>query len=198
MPISKGSPYGVPGSVPDDVVRVRSDAEAREVLEEARRERQPFPVLGLLGGDLRRTLGGPPGGELAGVRFTVDLGEAMIGGRLRLFVAHLVARNRLWTCSFVAMNAQWVGRWNAGPRAHPNDGLLDTYDVHLSVGQLGPVRQRLHHGAHLPHPGIREKRTAAIQVELDKALPVYLDGERVAVAATLVVRLEPDAVEVVI
>ena len=198
MPISKGSAYGVPGPVPEDVVRVRSDAEARAALEEARRDRRPFPVLGLLGGDLRHTLGGPPGGELAGVRFTVDLGEAMIGGRLRLFVAHLVARNRLWTRAFVAMNAQWRGRWNLGPRAHPNDGLLDTYDVRLPVSQLGPVRQRLHHGAHLPHPGIKESRTAAIQVELDRALPVYLDGERVAVTATVVVRVAPDAVEVVI
>ena len=198
MPIGKGSPYGVPGPVPEGLVRVGSDAEARSALEAARRDRQPFPVLGLLGGDLRRTLGGPPGGELSGVRFTVDLGEAMIGGKLRLFVAHLVARNRLWTRAFVAMNAQWVGTWNAGPRAHPNDGLLDTYDVRLSVGQLGPVRQRLHHGAHLPHPGIKESRTAAIQVELERALPVRLDGERVAVTATLVVRVAPDAVEVVI
>lgn len=197
MPIAKGQPYGTPGEVPEGVVRVRSDAEARAVLEEARRERRPFPVLGLLGGDLRRTLGGS-GEGLAGVRFTVDLGEVMIDGRLRLFVAHLVARNRLWSRAFVAMNAQWVGAWNAGPRAHPNDGVLDTYDVHLPLAQLLPVRQRLHHGAHLPHPGIKEKRTAAITVELEKAFPVYLDGDKTAVASTLVIRVEPDAVEVVV
>ena len=63
-----------------------------------------------------------------------------------------------------SMNAQWVGKWNVGPRAHPNDGLLDTYDVRLPVSQVLPVRQRLHHGAHLPHPGIKEGRTTAIQV----------------------------------
>ncbi|MCA1692669.1 MAG: hypothetical protein LC733_10905, partial [Actinobacteria bacterium] len=111
---------------------VGSDSEARAVLEEARRERQPFPALGLLGGDLCRTLGGQ-GGDPArlrggeGVRFTVDVGEVLLDGRLRLFVAHLVARSHLWTRSFVVMNAQWLGRWNLGPRAHPGDGLLDTY-----------------------------------------------------------------------
>jgi len=197
VPISKGAPYGVPGEVPAGVVRVTSDAEARAALEQARRDRRPFPVLGLLGGDLRRTLGGA-GADLAGVRFTVDVGEAMIGGTMRLFVAHLVARNRWWTRAFVAMNAQWRGAWNLGPRAHPNDGLLDTYDARLPAGQLLAVRPRLHHGAHLPHPGIKEARTAAIQVELERPLPVYLDGAKAGVTATLVVRIQPDAVEVVV
>jgi hypothetical protein len=180
---------------------VRSDAEARAVLGEARRERRAFPPLALLGGDLCRTLGGSDdearlrAGE--GVRFTVDLGEVLVDGRLRLFVAHLVARNRWWTRAFAAMNAQWLGSWNAGPRAHPGDGLLDTYDVHLPLSQLWPVRSRLHHGAHLPHPGIKERRTAAIQVELGASLPVRLDGEVVGRATTLAVRVAPDALTVI-
>ena len=59
------------------------------------------------------------------------------------------------------MNAQFLGPWNAGPRAHPGDGLLDTYDVRLKPGQLLAVRARLPDGSHLPHPGIRERRVAA-------------------------------------
>ena len=76
--------------LPDDGVVVRSDAEARAVLEEARHEGRPFPALGLLGGDLCRTLGGP--GEESrlrsreAVRFSVDLGEVLLDGRLHLFV----------------------------------------------------------------------------------------------------------------
>ena len=57
MPIAKGGPYGAPSAFPDDGVVVGSDAEAREVVERARRERRPPPTLGLLGGDLCRTLG---------------------------------------------------------------------------------------------------------------------------------------------
>jgi hypothetical protein len=206
MPIAKGEPWGTPGELPADAVLVHSDAEARAVVEEARRERRPFPPLGLLGGDLCRTLGGGGGqGRLRageGVRFTVDLGEALLDGHLRLFVAHLVARNRLWTRAFVAMNAQYLtsrrlGRWNLGPRAHPGDGLLDTYEARLPPSQLLAVRSRLHHGTHLPHPAIRERRTPAIDVELGRPLPVRLDGERVGSARSVLVRVVPDALVVV-
>jgi hypothetical protein len=201
VPIAKGDPYGAPGHLPEGGVLVRSDAEASAALTDARRQRRPFPALGLLGGDLCHTLGGGDGRprtELEGVRFTVDLGEALLDGRLHLFVAHLVARTRLWTRSFVAMNAQWLGPWNLGPRAHPNDGLLDAYDVHLPLGQLFPVRARLHHGTHLPHPGIKERRTPAQQVELERPLPVRLDGVAVGRARVVSVRVQPDALTVVV
>ena len=206
MPIAKGSPYGAPGPLPEGAVVVRSDAEARDVIEGARRERRPLPALGLLGGDLCRTLGGGrdgAGGEerlrtAGGVCFPVDLGEVLLDGRIRLFVAHLVARSRLWTRAFVAMNAQFVGDWNLGPRAHPGDGLLDTYDVRLRPGQLLPVRARLRHGAHLPHPGIGERRSPAVTAELERPLAVRLDGVAVGEARTIAVRVEPDALHVVV
>ncbi|HEX2043437.1 MAG TPA: hypothetical protein VHF24_12450 [Acidimicrobiales bacterium] len=206
MPIAKGSPYGAPGPLPDDAVVVRSDAEAREAVEGARRDKRPLPTLGLLGGDLCRTLGGgrqgPRGEERlrteGGVSFPVDLGEVLLDGRMRLFVAHLVARSRLWTRAFVAMNAQFLGEWNLGPRAHPNDGLVDTYDVRLRPGQLLPVRARLRHGAHLPHPGITERRAPAVTVELERPLTVRLDGVAVGTARSVAVRVEPDAVQVVV
>ncbi len=209
MPIAKGGPYGAPGPFPVDGVVVASDAEARQAVEAARRERRPPPALGLLGGDLYRTLGGSDGakrqgdGEArlrsdGGVVFPVDLGEVLIDGRLHLFVAHLVARSRLWTRAFVAMNAQWLGAWNLGPRAHPGDGLVDTYDAHLKLSQLLPVRARLHHGAHLPHPGIKERRTGAIQVDLEQDLAVEVDGEAIGKGRRLAVRVEPDALTVVV
>ncbi|MDP9403087.1 MAG: hypothetical protein M3P85_07065 [Actinomycetota bacterium] len=202
MTIEKGKPWGGPGALPADGVVVRSDAEARAVLEEARRQQRPFPALGLLGGDLWHTLGGT--GDEARLRspeaatFPVDLGEALVDGRLSFFVAHLVAHNRLWSRGFVAMNAQWRGAWNLGPRAHPGDALLDTYDVRLRHGDLSKVRARLHHGTHLPHPRIKERRAAAVQVELDRALPIELDGERIGAGRMLSVRVHPDALRVVV
>jgi diacylglycerol kinase family enzyme len=95
------------------------------------------------------------------------------------------------------MNAQWLGHWNLGPRAHPGDGLLDTYDARLPFSQLLAVRGRLHHGAHLPHPQIAERRTPSLDVELGRPLAVRLDGERVGSAQRLVVRVVPDALLVV-
>lgn len=198
MTISKGSPYGEPGKpLPDGGVVVESDAAASSALEAARRAGEPFPALQLTGGDLCRTLGGPsPGGDVC---FPVDLGEVLVDGRLHLFVAHMVVRTRLWGYAFVAMNAQWRGGWNLGPRGHPNDGRLDVYEARLGVADRLKVLRRLPLGAHLPHPGIKERRAEAVQVELPRALPVVLDGRTVAPSARrLSVRVRPDALTVVV
>ena len=203
MPIRKGEAWGAPGALPADGVLVRTDAEARAVVTAARRAGEAPPVLGLLGGDLCRTLGGRGDSgrlrsELA-MTFPCDVGAVLADGRLHWFVAHLVARRSWWRGrAFLAMNAAWLGPWNAGPKAHPGDGLLDTYDARVPAGQRLGMRRRLPLGAHLPHPAVRERRTAAIQVELERALPVYLDGERVLEARSLSIRAEPDALTVVV
>lgn len=195
MTVRKGAPYGEPASLPHDAVMVHSDAEARATLEAARTDGRPFPVLALAGGDLCHTLGGS--GRFV-TAFPVDLGEVLVDGRLHLFTAHLVARARWWSYAFVAMNAQWWAHWNLGPRAHPGDGLLDTYEARLGVADRRKVHRRLHHGAHLPHPGIRERRLPAVQVELPRPLPVEVDGEVVGRGRLLSVRVRPDALRVVV
>lgn len=202
MTVEKGRDWGEVGPAPADTVFVGSDAEARDVLETAHRTDGPPPVLGLLGGDLCHTLGGR-GGEArvreAGSRATVDLGVALLDGRRHLFVAHLVTRRSWWRGRVVAvMNAQFLGRWDVAPRAHPGDGRLDVLDGDLGVGDRWKARRRLVTGTHVPHPGIAQLRTAAWTVELERATPVWLDGARVVEARTLAIRLEPDAVRVVV
>jgi diacylglycerol kinase family enzyme len=96
------------------------------------------------------------------------------------------------------MNAQWRGGWNLGPRAHPNDGLLDTFEARLAVGDLAKVRRRLATGSHLPHPRIQERRTASVQFHLASPLPVWVDGQEVDQGRDLVFRVEPDALRVVV
>ena len=202
MTVRKGEPWGHPGALPSTGVVVASDAEAREVLEGARRQGERYPPLGLVGGDLCRTLGGTGDEQrlrtAAAVTFTVDLGQVLVDGRLHLFVAHLVAHAPLWTRAVVAMNAQWFRGWNLGPRAHPGDGLLDTYDARLSVSDLPKIRRRLPQGAHLPHPAIRERRAPAVQFELHRPLSVWLDGDVADRGRQLSVRVEPDALRVVV
>lgn len=202
MTIKKGEAWGWAEPLPDDGVVVRSDAEARGVLEAARREGGPYPTLGLLGGDLGRTLAAPGSEERlrssSAMTFPVDLGQVLVDGRLHLFIAHLVARNRWWTRAVVAMNSQWIGDWNLGPKAHPNDGRLDTFDATLRFGDLAKVRRRLPTGTHLPHPRIAARSAAAVTFELDRPLAVRLDGEVVDEGRSLVIRLEPDALRVVI
>ena len=203
MAIGKGRAWGAPAAMPDDGVVVRSDAEARAVVTEARRSGTPVPVIGLLGGDLCRTLGGR--GDEGRLRspeamtLPCDLGSVLLDGHPQFFVAHLVARRAWWRGrAFVAMNAAWLGAWNLGPRAHPGDGLLDTYDARLPLGQVLPVRARLPQGAHLPHPAITQRRAQAVEVDLGASLPLRLDGEVVGVARTLSLWAEPEALTVVV
>lgn len=203
MTIAKGELWGRAGRLPDDGVEVRSDAEARAVVESARRAGAPPPPLGLLGGDLCRTAGGR--GDAARLRsceavvVPVDLGSVLIDGKLHWFVAHLVARRSWWRGRVVAvMNAEWIGRWDVAPRSHPNDGLLDTFDVDLSLGDRWKARARLPTGTHVPHPGIAQRRAKALQIDLDRPTPIWLDGEQVAVGRQLSIRVEPDALRCVV
>ncbi|CAN5268886.1 hypothetical protein BH18ACT4_BH18ACT4_06100 [soil metagenome] len=203
MTVEKGKAWGEPGPLPPDGVIVGSDAEARAVVERARRANQPVPPLGLLAGDLCRTLGGR--GDRArlhspdAIRVAVDLGAVLLDGRLHWFVAHLVARRSWWRGRvFVAMNAEWLGSWDVAPRAHPCDGLLDTLDTTMPAGERIKARARLGTGTHVPHPAIRERRSAAVQVEFDAPVPIRLDGDRVGNARALSVRLEPDALVCVV
>jgi hypothetical protein len=197
MTIEKNQTWGIPGPLSADGVLVRSDAEARAVVEKARRAGEPIPPIGLLGGDLCHTLGGT--GDEARLRsdeamqLPVDVGAVLIDGRLHWFVAHLIARKGWWRGQiFAAMNAEFVGHWDAAPRSHPNDGVVDTFEVTMPFGERLKARPRLATGSHVPHPQIKQRRVAAVQVDVD-GLDVWLDGERVGPARTLSIRVEPDA-----
>lgn len=205
MTVEKGAAWGSRGPLPPGAVVVRSDAEARAQLEQARRERREFPVLRLLGGDLGRTLGGRS--DEARLRddevtlATVDVGEVLLDGRVRFFVAHAVVRGRSWWRGPVvaAMNAQYLGRWDAAPRAHPGDGLLDVLEVGagFTVGDRWKARRRLPSGSHVPHPQIKVRRVPAVQLDVT-GQRVWLDGELVEPAAALSIRLRPDALTVAV
>jgi hypothetical protein len=193
--IEKGKAWGEHGSLPPDGVVVASDAEARAVIERAHRAGGELPVLGLTGGDLCRTLGGPAGLSVA---VSVDLGAALVDGRLHWFVAHLFARTRAWGRVVAAMNAQWRGGWNVAPRGHPNDGQLEVFEAELNLTDRLKVRSRLASGTHLPHPRIKTRQTRAAQFEFGRPTSVELDGEPVGTARTLTVRVEPDGLKVVV
>ena len=203
MTIRKGEPWGAPGALPDDGVVVSSDAEAADIVWSARRDGSPVPVLGLAGGDLHRTLGGRADVSRLhsddAMTFPVDLGEALLDGRLHVFVAHLVARRPLWLGrAVVAMNAAWLGDLNVGPKAHPNDGLLDITDARLRPGELLAARRRAKTGSHLPHPRLTMRRTPAEQLRFDRPTPVWLDGRKVGSFRDISVRAAPDALTVVV
>lgn len=203
MGIGRGQDWGTTGPLPPDGVVVRTDAEARGVVTEARRAGEEIPPLGLLGGDLCRTVGGR-GVEARlrsdqATRLTVDVGAVLVDGRLQWFVAHLVARRSWWWGPiFAACNAQWLGTWDVAPRAHPGDGRLEVVEADLGLGDRLAARRRLPSGTHVPHPDIRIRPRTAIQHDLPRGHAVWLDDERLGPARTLSIRVEPDSLRIVI
>lgn len=198
MTIRKGEAWGETGPLAADGVVIDSDAEARAALTAARRGRLPLPELGLLGGDLARTVGATGSADrLRGPdaqRMPIDLGTVLVDGRLELFVAHLVVRRPLWQGPFtIAMNAEFLGSWKMAPRAHPGDGLLDVLEGTLGLDDRLRARSRLRTGEHVPHPAIRQRRVAAVQIDVPRGARVWLDGEQLGRAAHLSIRIEPDA-----
>ena len=203
MTIEKGKPWGTPGSLPAGGMTVRTDAEASAVIESARRSGKPPPIIGLLGGDLGRTVGAR--GDMGRLRdgkgsvLPVDVGSAWLDGTQHWFVAHVIARRAWWWGRVVAiMNAEWLGRLDVAPRAHPNDGRLDILDARLPFAQRLRAARRLRSGTHLPHPMIEEHRVAAWHTRFEPALRVWVDGIAMGLVRDLSVRIEPDACTVVV
>lgn len=201
MTIRKGADWGKPEAVPGDAIFVSNDAEANEAISRPRRERRPTPPLCLTGGDLARTLGvrnneaSLRAGE--GTHLRIDLGVALVDGRLFWFVSHLVACHSWWRGPIViAANAAFIGDYNVAPKAHPSDGRLDLIEANPTFGERLKARSRLRSGTHVPHPQIKIRRCAAAQLELDRPTPITLDGIGRDKAKTLSIRVEPDALDI--
>jgi hypothetical protein len=201
--VRKGADWGAPGPLAADGLVVTGDVAARTELEGARREGRPVRELGLLGGDLCRTVGGR-GDEARrrsglGVRLPVDAARVALDGEVSWFVAHLVARGPGWSgpCA-VVMNAEWLGPYKLGPRAHPGDGLLDLTEGRLGWRDRWRASRRARFGDHLPHPALTTRRAGRLELDFERPTRVWLDGELVGRHRHLDITCEPDALTVVV
>ena len=201
MSIRRGSTYGEHRPLPDGAPVAASDAQAAEILTELR-ESGADPVIGLLGGDLHRTLGGL--GDPRRLRgpdalmVPIDLVEAEFDGGRILFVAHLLTARPFRPDWCAVMNAEFCGDLDLAPRAHPGDGLLDiaTGSVHWRERRLAARRALT--GTHLPHPSLRTERVAQWSTTFDRPVPLQIDGRAHGRSRTIRVRVLPDAARVVI
>ncbi len=152
------------------------------------------------GGDLLRTLGGGAGHGVATLAYPVDLLRVTLDGNLVVAgVAHVIARHFMWRGEFAAaMNAAWLGERYLGPRAHPNDGLVDVTFGRLGWQQRLLARRRVRTGAHLPHPDLTMVRRAHWEHQFSRSLPVYVDGVAVGTTQRIAVDVEPDAGVIVV
>lgn len=197
MVIRRGEDWGEPAAEPADLAWFADDRSAARYAGESGVAR-----MGLLGGDMARTLGAV--GEGPSVRFSVDLVRVSWegdGGRGNvLAMAHAVVRRRRgWTGPIVAvMNAQFMGEWDVAPRGHPNDGRADVLEVHdaMSVGQRWLARRRLPLGTHVPHPSIRVAARDRAEWIFDEDLDLSVDGVSMGRIRRFGYEMWPDAVDV--
>ena len=168
--------------------------------------------IGLLSGDLLRTLGGAVR-ERPSRRVPVDAlrvtaqrwrepsssADPSAGSWTGIAVAHLVARRHGWLRGpiIVIANAEYLGRWKIAPRSHPNDGRLDIVeiDAEMNIRKRLLARRRLHSGTFAPHPSIRVSSNTRAEFAFDLPLQLWVDGERIGAVRRLVVEVDPDAFE---
>jgi hypothetical protein len=211
--IRRGVSWGESGPLHDDAPVFEDEASARAHLQSLLDSAGPEGLveIGLLGGDLHRTLGSPRHTAVDlrtddARRFPVDVAIAAADGQRLLFVSHLVARTRRragwWSGRTVAvMNAAFVGELDLGPRAHPNDGRLDVTDGSLPFGQRRQGRRRARTGTHLPHPDLDTRSVRSVTIDQERGrrpLHLWLDGEYAGTARKVEIRCLPDALTVVV
>ena len=203
MTIGPGTPWSAPGLLPENAPVFDGDQALSTALAAARAAEATPPVIGLTGGTLWTTLGGlsVPGRlhTAEARRYPVDLGVVVADGVTHLFVGSVVARQRCWRDAVAVMNTPFLGRLRMAPRAHPGDALLDIIEAQsLSLDDIRRIVPRLRHGTHLPHPKLRERRMASASWTFDRPRALLVDGRRMGRVTEMSVRLEPDAVTVVV
>ena len=202
MSIGKGTGWAYPASLAIGAAVFADDHSLFFAFNAARRNETPLDPVGLTGGSLWKMLGGPscPGRlhTADALAFPCDLVRVETDHDVYWFANALLARTRLWRRALVAMNSQDLGPYRFGHRAHPGDGLVDVYESDLSFQQRILVAKRARLGAHLPHPGISERRVARAEIVLDAPRSFSLDGIACGRSRRFSLEVEPDALTVVV
>jgi len=202
MTIKKNGDYGRPAALPPGSPTAASDIELRGIVCSARSEHRLPVTVGLLAGDLCRTLGGVGDANRLlspqALTVPVDLPIAVIDGTEYPFVAHLLIGRPFAKGFGVVMNAQWLGALDLGPRSHPGDGLIDVTIGTLPWTQRRLALRRAHSGSHLPHPSLTHRRTSQEHFVFPSPVSVQIDSGLQLKAKKIDIRLEPDAFFVVV
>ncbi|MEM7273730.1 MAG: hypothetical protein AAF547_11670 [Actinomycetota bacterium] len=218
MTIEKGQVWGQPAPDLTPEATLDGDAAVAELVDAAVRAGRR-PVVSMTGGDLLATLGldgpRPPADRHA---YPVDLVRVRLdpdgppdgsgeierpdADGLRPFVAHLTGRvpDRVGPLIghgppivVAAMNAAWLGPYRLGPRAHPNDGVVDIIEGRVPFTQRREAANRARSGSHLPHPALAVARRRHWFGRFDRAVTIHLDGVEVRRVRSLALTVVPDA-----
>lgn len=202
MNIEKGRSWGSLSPLPPEGVIIKTNKELLEKVNDCKRQGIDLPTFGLLGGDLWRTLGGRRAEErLYGGEATtldIDLGCALLDGKIFWFCAHMFIGSKLKGEKIFISNVAHYGKTNPAPKAHPGDGKFDMLEVKLSPFQTFKAVKRVSAGTHIPHPGIKYRQVSSEQFSFGKKLSIEIDGKNIGKFSTVSIRIENEALRVVI
>tara|TARA_B100001758_G_C18403866_1_gene610723 strand:- start:867 stop:1475 length:609 start_codon:yes stop_codon:yes gene_type:complete len=202
MNIEKGRSWGSLSPLPPEGVIIKTNKELLEKVNDCKRQGIDLPTFGLLGGDLWRTLGGRRAEErLYGGEATtldIDLGCALLDGKIFWFCAHMFIGSKLKGEKIFISNVAHYGKMNPAPKAHPGDGKFDMLEVKLSPFQTFKAVKRVSAGTHIPHPGIKYRQVSSEQFSFGKKLSIEIDGKNIGKYSTVSIRIENEALRVVI
>ena len=104
----------------------------------------------------------------------------LVVGRVATFELALdgrPSRLRGWLVA-VANGPSYGGGMKVAPKASLDDGLLDVVVIH-EIGKLEFLRTfpKVFSGRHLEHPAVAVHRAARVDLDADRTLAVYADGE---------------------
>ena len=202
MNIEKGRSWGSLSPLPPEGVIIKTNKELLEKVNDCKRQGIDLPTFGLLGGDLWRTLGGRRAEErLYGGEATtldIDLGCALLDGKIFWFCAHMFIGSKLKGEKIFISNVAHYGKMNPAPKAHPGDGKFDMLEVKLSPLQTFKAVKRVSAGTHIPHPGIKYRQVSSEQFSFGKKLSIEIDGKNIGKFSTVSIRIETEALRVVI
>jgi hypothetical protein len=188
--------------MPADAVVLDRDRDVGRLVERAWTSGEPVPPIGLIGGDLRRALGGKRDrvalqADDDVLCAAIDLGAVVIDGARHAFVAHVIARSRAWSGAvFAVMNSESLDDWIVAPRAHPGDGRFDLVEARLSIADRFKARRRLPTGTHVPHPSIRVRTITTTDIAFGKRRSIYVDGEPIGSATEMQIECHAGALRV--
>ena len=202
MNIEKGRSWGSLSPLPPDGVIIKTNKELLEKVNDCKRQGIDLPTFGLLGGDLWRTLGGRRAEErlYSGEATTldIDLGCALLDGKIFWFCAHMFIGSKLKGEKIFISNVAHYGKMNPAPKAHPGDGKFDMLEVKLSPFETFKAVKRVSAGTHIPHPGIKYRQVSSEQFSFGKKLSIEIDGKNIGKYSTVSIRIENEALRVVI
>jgi diacylglycerol kinase family enzyme len=95
------------------------------------------------------------------------------------------------------MNVASLGPLRLGPKAHPNDGLIDVTEGTVPFRHRREAAKRALSGSHLPHPDLTHRRVAEWQREFSRPASVWLDGVSCGRFRSVRIDLVPDGLVVV-